>query len=148
MMYSSSVSFAFIIFSANNVSAQTLRMKTRQFINRTNLVLAKAKGAVEVGKVYTGDLVKAVHHQRHARLMFSEGRYLQAIHHSQRARVLAVMAIRANKGSVSKEMELSKEEQPLLKHYPDENTLDAEIKITKGSSDKTVIQDKERDLDE
>ena len=115
------------------------------FLMRTNMILSRARGAVEVGKVYTGDLVKAVHHQRYARVLFQKGEYLKAIHHSYRARLLAFAAIKANKGEIANNMQLMKEEQPLIKNQPEPSVLDKEVIIPKGADDKSVLKEKEEE---
>jgi hypothetical protein len=137
------------VFAMNlsNALAQN-RVQAHAFLNRTNKIIVKAKGAVNVGKVYTGDVVKAVYHQRFARSLYREGKFQRAIHHSYRARELSFAAIRANKHQIEKEHELRKEEQALIKGRPDNAHLDAEIEIPKGADDKAVMQDKEDEVKE
>jgi hypothetical protein len=72
--------------------------RARMFLKRTVVVIIEAKKKVDENKVYTGNLAKAVNHQKFARRLFKEGRYGQAVQHSRRARHLAILAIRANRG--------------------------------------------------
>ena len=137
----------FFVSNVNSIMAQN-RGQARAFLNRTNKVIMKAKGSVNVGQVYTGDLVKAVYHQKFARSLYKDGKYTRAIHHSSRSRALAFAAIKANKHEVAKEMELQKDEQALVKGQPDNNFLDAEVEIPKDADDKSVMQIKEDDVKE
>ena len=141
------IAFA-LISQTNNLFAQGGKLEAKAFLNRTNGIIMKAKGAVEVGKVYTGDIVKAVHHQKYARQMFKEGKYMKAIHHSYRARLLAFEAIKANKAAVSDDMQLSKEEKPLIEKVPDNKVLDSEVKIPQNIKDESLLKEKEEDVKE
>jgi hypothetical protein len=135
---------AMIVFQA---SAQvTLKQDARNFINRTNNIIMKAKGAVEVGKVYTGDVTKAVHHQKYAREMFKQGKFNDAIFHSYRARQLAFAAIKANKAAVSDDMQATDNEKTLVKNIPDDRTLDSQVKVPATANDQNVLKDKEEDI--
>jgi hypothetical protein len=87
-----------------------LRMKSRKVLNRTNLVLAKAKIDVKQGQVYTGKLSLAVRHQRLARVLHRRGMFVRAINHSRRARVLAFAAIQANNQPVPAEYQFQGDE--------------------------------------
>jgi hypothetical protein len=139
------LTISFLALNFSSLIAQT-RFQAHAFLNRTNKIIVKAKGSVNVGKVYTGDVVKAVYHQRLARSLFKDNKYQRAIFHSQRARELACIAIRANKHDVEKEYELLKEEKAQIKGKPDNQRLDAEVEIPKGADDKNVMQDKEDDV--
>jgi len=141
------VAFA-LICQTNNLFAQGGMLEAKAFLNRTNGIIMKAKGAVEVGKVYTGDVVKAVHHQKYARQMFKEGKYMKAIHHSYRARILAFDAIKANKAAVSNEMQLTNEEKPLVSKMPENKTLDSEVKIPQNIKEESLLKEKEEDVKE
>ncbi len=141
------LTISFFVLNAGSVIAQN-RIQARAFLNRTNKIIVKAKGAVNVEKVYTGDVVKAVYHQRLARSLYKDSKYQRAIHHSYRARELALAAIRANKHQVENEYELQKDEKAQIKGKPDNLHLDAEVEIPKGADDKNVLQDKEDDVKE
>jgi hypothetical protein len=133
------------LVNAGSIQAQE-RMHTRMFLNRTNLIIRDAKETVAVGKVYTGDLVKAVHHQRFARTLFREGKFERAVLHSMRARELSFAAIKANKHEIRKDWELKREEKALIKNRPENSELDGEVKIPEGADDKSVLNEKEEDL--
>jgi hypothetical protein len=141
------VVFTLLVFQAGIVSAQvTIKQDARNFLNHSNNVIMKAKGAVEVGQVYTGDVVKAVHHQKFARELFKQGEYNKAIYHSYRARQLAFAAIRANKAKVTDDMQVTPSEKPLLQGMPDNKTIDSSVTVPAGAEDKSVLKDKEEDI--
>ena len=105
-----------------------LKMKTHRVIRRTAVVIIAAHKKVKEGKVYTGNLARAVAHQKYARKLFRRGMYLRAIHHSRRARLLAILAIQANKGSADMaEAKNNAEEDELMKNPPADAELEAEL---------------------
>jgi len=118
---------SFILFSGHAVAQPALRMKAHQVIRRTAIVIHEAHKDVKEGKVYTGDLSRAIAHQKYARVLFRNGMYDRAIHHSRRARVLAVMAIRANKGVEIPESKMTAEEEELMKNPPSDDELEKEL---------------------
>jgi hypothetical protein len=141
------VIFALLVFQAGIVSAQvTIKQDARNFLNHSNNVIMKAKGAVEVGQMYTGDVVKAVHQQKFARELFKQGEYNKAIYHSYRARQLSLAAIRANKAKVTDDMQVTPSEKPLLKDIPTDKVLDSEVKIPANADEKSMLKDKEEDI--
>lgn len=113
----------------NTVEAQPLlKIKTHRVIRRTAVVILAAHKKVKEGKVYTGNLARAIAHQKYARKLFRRGMYLRAIHHSRRARLLAILAIQANKGSVDMaEAKNNVEEDELMKNPPADAELEAEL---------------------
>jgi hypothetical protein len=103
--------FALALATPLEADAQPrLRMKSRKVLNRTNLVLVKAKQDVKQGQVYTGKLALAVRHQRFARSLHRRGMFVRAINHSRRARVLAFAAIQANNQQVPAEYQFQGDE--------------------------------------
>ena len=107
------LTFAFIFASAVFVDAQpVVREKTRRIINNTAVVIHKAHKETMVHHVYTGNLKKAIAHQRFAIFLFNEGKYMRAMHHSRRARQLAQMHLEANLGLPPKPVEFGPDEQP------------------------------------
>ncbi len=120
--------FALVAF-ANFAEAQPLlKMKTHRVIRRTAVVIMVAHKKVKEGKVYTGNLARAIAHQKYARKLFRRGNYLGAIHHSRRARLLAIMAIQANKGAATmEEAKFNAEEEEVMKNAPSDSELEAEI---------------------
>ena len=101
--------------------------QAKRVIRRTAVVILIAHKKVKEGKVYTGDLARAIAHQKFAIKLFREGKYFKAIHHSRRARMLAIAAIKANKGAETTEMKYSKEDESALKGGPSDDELDKEV---------------------
>jgi hypothetical protein len=116
------------VFGNSDVFAQPLlRMKAHRVIRRTAIVVLVAHKNVKEGKVYTGDLARSIAHQKYARILFRRGMYLRAIHHSRRARLLAVIAIKANKGAEVNEAKMTAEEEELMKNSPSDEELEKEL---------------------
>ena len=70
-------------------------------------------------------MAKSVRHQRYARFLFRQGKFVRAIHQSRRARQLAFLVIQANKGNVNKEWELTQDEKPA--GSPTDEALEKEL---------------------
>jgi hypothetical protein len=100
------------------------REHAKRVIRRTAVVIVIAHKKVKEGKVYTGNLARAVAHQRFARKLYREGKFFRAIHHARRARFLAMLAIKANKGTETAEMKYSKEDEDAMKGGPSDAELD------------------------
>jgi hypothetical protein len=128
------------------VDAQPVKAKTKVYLNRTNVVLRLAANQVKTNKVYTGNLTKAIDHQKFAQELFTEGKFQKAIFHSHRARVLAHLVIEANKGKVNSDMKDSNAESELLKDMPADGALDAEAPVTKGMDDQKAASAAIRDI--
>lgn len=75
------------------------RVHAKRVIRRTAIVIRHAHTVVKENKNYTGDLARSIAHQRYARKLFYEGKYLRTMHQSRRARQLAILSIKANKGT-------------------------------------------------
>jgi hypothetical protein len=104
------------------------KVHARRVIRRTAVVILTAQKKVKEGKVYTGDLARAVAHQRYARRLYLQGKYLRAMHHSRRARRLAILAIQANKGQETADMADDKEDEAVMNENPVSDTeLDTEL---------------------
>ncbi len=136
---------SFLLIS--HIAAQPNKGKAKKFINRTNSILATARTAVSQGKVYTGNLVNAVYHQRLARSLYKEGKIKKAVHHSQRARMYAFAAIKANNGKVTKGMETQADEQSIVADMPPNDQLDAEVQIEATATDLSVLGETEVNVD-
>lgn len=106
---------------------QVKKEQSKRVIRRTAVTIRIAHKKVKEGHVYTGNLAKAVSHQKFARKLYRHGKFYRAIHHSRRARHLAIMAIKANKGAESSDMRFSKEEEDSMKGGPSDSELDAEL---------------------
>jgi hypothetical protein len=120
-----------------NISAQSDVLKTKKFINRTNIILKKANVQVKKGKVFTGDLSKALKHQKHAYKLFKKGDFKLATYHSAKARRLATIAYLANGGKTKKDWEFGNEEKKELKETPRDKDLENQL------DDKTPVKDQE-----
>lgn len=100
----------------------------RKVMKRTAVVLLYARKVVRENKVYTGNLARAVTHQKYARKLFAGRMFNQAVYHSLRARRLALLAVKANKKEAPKEGTLDKDEDDLSKETPADDELDKEVK--------------------
>jgi hypothetical protein len=100
------------------------KIHARRVIRRTAYVIVTAQKKVKENKNYTGDLARAVAHQRYARKLYFQGKFLRAMHQSRRARHFAILAIQANKGTETAEMKLDPEDEAVMKDSP---AADAEL---------------------
>lgn len=135
-----------LLLSSFSFAQRGKRVHAHRAIRRTAVVLVYAHKQVKENKVYTGNLARAVRHQRFARFLFHKGKYFRAIHHTRRARQLAFLAINANKGSVNKEWELSKEDNEGAPS--DDKELEKELpKDSEGLTDEQLILSELSDID-
>lgn len=125
--------------SAQNAAQPTLE-QSRSVIAKTAVTLRVAGQAVQTGKVYTGNLAKAVNHQHYAIAQHKAGNYANAIFHCRRARHLASLAIRANRYNVTRD-QVSPDEVQVIIPAPTDAELDAEVESNlknKANDDATV----------
>src|ERR1051326_7502922 len=122
------------LFAAPTVNAQPMRkpigekMAAHRVLVKSAFVIHHAYKKVKENKVYTGNLAKAIAHQKYARKLYREGKYLRAMHQSRRARWFAALASEANKGTVSEDMKFSKEdEEKMSKNAQSDEELDKEV---------------------
>lgn len=94
------------------------KLVAHRVLKKTAYVIIIAHKKVKDGKKYTGDLSKAIAHQKYARKLYNEGKYLKAIHHSRRARFLAVQAIIANGGTETDDMKFSADDESVFSANP------------------------------
>ncbi len=99
----------------------------RKAIRKTAIVIRNAQLKVKANKNYTGDLSRAIAHQRFARKMYIKGMYVKALRHTRAARIFARKAIKANKGSDIAEANFTPEEEELMKDSPSDQELMDEI---------------------
>jgi len=85
--------------------------EARHMIQRTAVVIRAAHKQVTEHKVYTGDLARAVAHQKFAKALFLRGDYIRSMHQTKWARHLAVKAIIANEGQTPAEATLTSQEE-------------------------------------
>ena len=116
-----------VAFLSNTQAQPALKLKTHRAIKRTSIVILAAHKQVKERKVYTGNLARAIAHQKLARKMFRNGMYARAIHHSRRARMLAIMAIKSNKGTETAESKFTAEEDEIMKNSPSDDELEKEL---------------------
>ena len=103
------------------------KKKTAMFLNKTNKVIKHADKKVKEGKVYTGALTKAVGHQKAAIKHFNKGEFKKAMGLSYKARKLAFHAIKANKGKVEPNWEVSDEDKAEMDTVPSDEELEGEL---------------------
>lgn len=106
---------------------QVKKEHAKRVIRRTAVVILVAHKKVKENKVYTGNLAKAIAHQKFARKLYRNGKFYRAIHQARRARHLAILAIKANKGAESADMRFNKEDEEVMKGGPTDENLDAEL---------------------
>jgi hypothetical protein len=146
--------FLFLAFNAMNMIAEAqpaMRLKSRNTIRKTGIVIHKAQQIVKKHGVHTGNLAKSIIHQRYAKKLFLRGNFLRSIHQSLYARKLALLAIKANKQPVLAEWEYEKDEQSYLRTSPSDELLQSEMKKEMpGASEKDedYLEDLLRDIDE
>jgi len=122
------------------------RIAAKKCIRRTTVVMMHAHNKLKENKVYTGHMAKSVRHQRYARFLFRQGKFIRAIHQSRRARQLAFLVIQANKGTVEKGWELSSEENP--KGAPSDAELEKELPAdTENTTDEKLAGEDLKDVD-
>lgn len=103
------------------------KIHAHRVIRRTAAVIIVAHSKVKENKNYTGDLAKAIAHQKYARKLFRRGMYARAVHQSRFARLYAIKAIKANKGTETEECKFTAEEEELMKNPPSEAQLTEEM---------------------
>ncbi len=103
------------------------KIHAHRVIRRTAVVIIHAHKKVKETKNYTGDLARAIAHQKFARKLYRRGMYLRAIHHSRLARLYAIKSIKANKGTDPAEASFTPEEEELMKSGPSEAELTQEL---------------------
>ncbi len=97
---------------------QADKIHARRVIRRTAIVIRHAQKMVKQNKVYTGNLARAVAHQRFARRLFLEGKFLRAMHQARRARHFAILAIQANKGQAPEGTAFDKDDEAIMNDNP------------------------------
>jgi hypothetical protein len=104
------------------------KIAAHRVIRKTAFVIHHAHKKVKENKVYTGNLARAIRHQKYARILYRNGKFLRAMHQSRRARHFALLAIKANKGEETADLNFSKEDEDLMKkNAPSDSDLDREV---------------------
>ena len=108
-----------------DVFADPTKTQASAFITRTNKFLLSAQEALKKNKVYKGDFTLALRHQEWARKMTARNQFAKAVYHSRRARLLAIKAIKDNKGKLPSNEAFTKAEYVQLgSRYPTDRELD------------------------
>jgi hypothetical protein len=119
------------------------RIAAKNMIRRTAFVIRVARRDVNEHRVYTGDLARAIAHQKLAKKLFADGEYMRAMHQTKWARHLAKKAIYANKGVVPGEANLTTEELSLTANSPSGEELDRDLHTampTEPTQDEAVLK--------
>ena len=104
------------------------KIAAHRVLVKTAFVIHHAYKKVKENKVYTGNLARAMRHQKYARILYRQGKYVRAMHQSRRARYFALLAIKANKGEETDDMKFSKEDEASMsKNAPSDADLDKEM---------------------
>jgi hypothetical protein len=139
--------FAFILSSFSPAGPSVSKLQAKTFLNRTSKVVISAQNALKNGKVYTGDFVLAVRHQRWAKKQYALNNFDKAVYHSGRARALALKAIRANKGPAPVEANLNAAERAEIGKGPSLSELDDAVSKDNSHNQKDAdLVDTELDL--
>ena len=114
------------------------KLHAKRVLRRTAIVIRHAQTCLQKNKNYTGDLARSVAHQRFARKLYFQGKYMRAMHQSRRARHLAVLSIKANKGTEPANAANEKEDDDIMNSESVSDTdLDTELeKESPGYSQK------------
>ncbi|MGE0560510.1 MAG: hypothetical protein AB7O47_01720 [Flavobacteriales bacterium] len=128
--------------SMQNAKHQSM-VHAQKVLKRTHYVIVKAKIAVAKNKNYTGDLAKAVAHQKQAKKMFAMKNPHRAILHSKQARMYAFKSLQANKAGtdVDQSYQFNKEENALA--GPEDKSLNLEKELEQSTFDDKMVTDKE-----
>ena len=112
----------------NKPSKPGQKIIAHRVLVKTAFVIHHAYKKVKENKVYTGNLARAMRHQKYARMLYRQGKYVRAMHQSRRARYFALLAIKANKGEETDDMKFSKEDEASMnKNKPSDADLDKEV---------------------
>lgn len=119
-------------------------------LNRTNNAIDKAYQAVQKNKVYSGNLAKAVYHQKLAKKYLKENNNYRALHHTRVARFQAFMSIRANKEFNENEWDYTQKEQEMFGKGIPNDELTTELNKTYSAEnlkDETITEEDLKDIE-
>ena len=130
-----------LVASFHAIGGPVDRMQANNILIRTNRVIGHAHMSVKKGGNYTGDLAKAVRHERTAKAYFKQGEFEKAIYHSRLARIQASDAIKANKIKLPMDASFSPAELQLFSDLPTNEALEQEAAYQniQASSDKDLM---------
>ncbi len=118
-----------------------LKNHSRKMINRTFVVLNKARQAAKSGQNFTGDLARAKAHQRFAVKMHHEGKLRLAMYHTHRSRVLARKFINDNNGQLPVEADFTQDELDKLGNIPPDDELDGRLPAQEFHDNQALKED-------
>ncbi|PLW93826.1 MAG: hypothetical protein C0592_04885 [Marinilabiliales bacterium] len=108
------------IIGISAATAQIGKIQAKNCINKSNEILFKARDEVKIHKVFTGDLTKALIHQRFAVKQYKENHFVKAFFHAVSARYYANLAINKNTGQIRMFIvTLSEAEKDLIVNNPE-----------------------------
>lgn len=119
-------------------------------MNRTNNAIDKAYQSVQKNKVYSGNLAKAVYHQKLAKKYLKENNNYRALHHTRVARFQAFMSIRANKEFTENEWDYTQKEQEMFGKGIPNDELTTELNktySTENLKDETISEEDLKDIE-
>ncbi|HLU84351.1 MAG TPA: hypothetical protein VKZ45_02665 [Vicingaceae bacterium] len=119
-------------------------------LNRTNNAIDKAYQSVQKNKVYSGNLAKAVYHQKLAKKYLKENNNYRALHHTRVARFQAFMSIRANKEFNENEWDYTQKEQEMFGKGIPNDELTTELNKTYSAEnlkDETITEEDLKDIE-
>lgn len=128
---------------AGAISKQPSMVQAQKVLKRTHFVILKAHQAVKKNKNYTGDLARAVAHQKQAKKMFAMKNPHKAILHSKCARMYAFKVLQVNKANtdVDQSYQFNKEETDLA--GVEDNSVNLDKELEKTTFDDKTVTDKE-----
>ena len=118
---------ALLPMSGMFAKADWAKKDAKKFINKTALLILHAQKVVKEGKVYKGNLAKAIAHQNYAKKLYKNGNFLRAVYQSHVARQFAALAIVNNKKKVPDNLQTTKQEGKDLGPLPTQETLVQEM---------------------
>ena len=107
--------------------------KAINVLKRTNHVIVYARRSVVKNKVYSGDLSKAIYHQKLAKKLMNLKKTNKAMQHSRIAREYAFKSIRANKERVDGTYNFTEEEYEVMGKNISNEELERELKESNPS---------------
>ncbi|MDD5066653.1 MAG: hypothetical protein PHF84_06360 [bacterium] len=104
------------------------KITARKVIKKTAVLILRAYKIVKENKVYTGNLARAISHQKYAKKLYLGKVFNGAVYHSLRARKLALLAIKANRKEGPSEIKKDQEENAITLEMPPDDDLDKTLK--------------------
>ncbi|MFN3403471.1 MAG: hypothetical protein ACK40G_05195 [Cytophagaceae bacterium] len=103
------------------------KVKTKNFILKTNRALGVSHMVVKKTKKMDGKLALAVRHERLAKQFYNNGNLERALHHSARSRALADQIMKDNGAKATMDHAFTAEENSMLAGKPSDAELDTTL---------------------